>query len=88
MLSPLTPTLPFQQPDMLEAGRSTRPKGSTRVSQNSMTSFYSDPLDEGFLGQSGRPSNAETFASTAPIITSAPANATVSDNQSMSSVST
>lgn len=85
MLSPLTPTLPFQQPDMLEAGRSTRPKGSTRVSQNSMTSFYSDPLDEGFLGQSGRPSNAETFASTAPIITSAPANATVSDNQSMSS---
>lgn len=82
MLSPLTPTLPFQQPDVLEAGLSTRPSGTSRVSQNSMTSFYSDPSnqDAGFLGHSRQVSDAET-TSTAPIIS-----ATVSRNQAMSSV--
>jgi len=81
MLSPLTPTLPFQQPDVLESGLSTRPSGTPRLSQNSMTSFYSDPSnqDTGFLGHSRQVSNAETTSSTAPIIS-----ATDSRNQAMS----
>lgn len=84
MRSPLTPTLPIQQLDMLEAGQSTGPNG-TRLSQNSMTSFYSGPQD--FLVHSRQHSNAETVSvsSTAPIITAVPASATVSSNHSMRS---
>jgi hypothetical protein len=79
--SPLTPTLPIQQLDMLEAGQSTRPIGN-RLSQNSMTSFYSGPQDS--LGHSREHSNVETVSvsSTAPINT---ASATVSSNHSMRS---
>ncbi|KAJ4483177.1 hypothetical protein J3R30DRAFT_3697952 [Lentinula aciculospora] len=70
--SPLTPTLPIQTPDMLEAGLSTRPDRAVvpRLSQNSMTSFYSGtPPDEGFIsGHSRVASVAESFSSMAPII--------------------
>ncbi|KAH7874559.1 uncharacterized protein C8R40DRAFT_1106945 [Lentinula edodes] len=67
-LSPLTPTLPIQNPDMLEAGLSTR-SGGSRLSQNSMSSFYSGtPPEEGFMqGHSRDASTAESFSSTAPI---------------------
>ncbi|KAJ3724847.1 hypothetical protein C8R42DRAFT_662755 [Lentinula raphanica] len=72
--SPLTPTLPIQNPDMLEAGLSGRSKGKNvpRLSQNSMTSFYSGtPPDEGFVsgpGHSRVASITESFSSMAPII--------------------
>ncbi|KAJ3984758.1 hypothetical protein F5890DRAFT_1514962 [Lentinula detonsa] len=70
--SPLTPTLPIQNPDMLEAGLSTRPNGKimSRLSQNSMSSFYSGTPDEIVLGHSRDVSTAESFSSMAHIIAS------------------
>lgn len=66
--SPLTPTLPIQNPDTLEAGLSTG-LGGSRLSQNSMSSFYSGtPPEEGFMqGHSRDASTAESFSSMAPI---------------------
>ncbi|KAJ3807978.1 hypothetical protein F5876DRAFT_67666 [Lentinula aff. lateritia] len=66
--SPLTPALPIQNPDMLEAGLSTQ-LGGSRLSQNSMSSFYSGtPPEEGFMqGHSRDASTAESFSSMAPI---------------------
>ncbi|KAF5389387.1 hypothetical protein D9757_004246 [Collybiopsis confluens] len=69
--SPLTPTLPIQDPKMLEAGMSARSNASTRLSTNSIASFYSPEVESDGLAQHSRaPSATESFTSTAPIYAS------------------
>ncbi|KIK67160.1 hypothetical protein GYMLUDRAFT_81752 [Collybiopsis luxurians FD-317 M1] len=93
MRSPPTPTLPMQDPRALEAGlpaRSNEPNGfQSRLSNNSIASFYSGPsqADEGFNGagrHSRAPSATESFSSSAPINANA-VPASHSRNHSMSS---
>jgi hypothetical protein len=67
MRSPITPTLPIQDPKMLEAGMSN---SSTRLSTNSIASFYSPEVSDGLVQHSRAPSTTESFSSTAPIYAS------------------
>jgi hypothetical protein len=86
MQTPLTPTLPIQNPDMLEAGLSNGFKAvPPRLSQNSIASFYSGPeTDERYLARYSRtPSATESFASTAPINATA-TNATATNSRDRS----